>query len=87
MVRPDTDEPRPLIYIRAEHLGGDATEEQARKVVQRLMEKGYEEVRYGVGPAWRFVSDFGGDEERDEDTVRAAFESAFDSVVQEVLSD
>lgn len=77
---------RATIYVNEQHLGSSATPKQARRVVEALRERGYEEVRYGTGPAWRFdPAEDDAAEERDADTIRAAFERAFESVVDELF--
>lgn len=75
------------IWINEGHLGRDAPPEQARAVVANLRGRGYKEVRYGHGGPWRFdPTEDGAAEERDEETIRAAFECAFDSALAEVLA-
>lgn len=78
---------RATIYINERHLGVDATPEQARRLVEVFRERGYEEVRYGFGPPWTFdPAEDGAAEERDAETIRAAFECVFESVLAEVLA-
>src|SRR5580698_10293602 len=74
------------IFVNEEHLGKDATREQAVALVALLNKRGYEEVKYGRGGPWVFdPEEDDAAHERDVETIRAAFECAFDSALADVL--